>query len=174
MLPLTAVQLLWVNLITDGPPALALSLDRDPGVMKQAPRDPKSRLLDRESLRFVVATGCITAAIGGGLLVGMPRTGFTLMQTRTAIFLVATIAQLLYVYPARRSRTATGSNGALHAVVVLCVVLQVLTVVMPSLRSLLGLESVNSATALIVAGAILLSWAGAEAYRFFADRLPAH
>jgi P-type Ca2+ transporter type 2C len=174
MLPLTAVQLLWVNLITDGPPALALSLDRDPGVMRREPRDPKSRLLDRESLRFVVATGCLTAGIGGALLVAMPRTGFTLMQTRTAIFLVATIAQLLYVYPARRSRTAGGSNGALHAVVVLCVVLQVLTVVMPSLRSLLGLESVKLETALIVAGAILLSWAGAEAYRFLADRLPAH
>jgi hypothetical protein len=100
----------------------------------------------------------------------MPRAGFTLMQTRTAIFLVATIAQLLYIYPARRSRTTAGSNVALHAVVVLCVALQVLTVVMPSLRKLLGLESVKLETALIAAGAILLSWAGAEAYRFLADR----
>ena len=72
LLPLTAVQLLWVNIVTDGPPALALGLDKDPGVMRERPRDPQSPLLDRESLRFVLTTGCFKAAIGGALLVAMP------------------------------------------------------------------------------------------------------
>ena len=48
------LPLLWVNIVTDGPPALALGLDKDPGVMRERPRDPRSPLLDRESLRFVL------------------------------------------------------------------------------------------------------------------------
>ena len=80
LLPLTAVQLLWVNIITDGPPALALGLDQDPGVMRERPRDPQAPLLDRESLRFILTTGCIKAAIGGALLVAMPLIGFSVLR----------------------------------------------------------------------------------------------
>ena len=40
LLPLTAVQLLWINVVADGPPALALALDRNPGIMNKPPRPP--------------------------------------------------------------------------------------------------------------------------------------
>ena len=42
MLPLTAAQILWINLMTDGLPALALAFDRTPGVMQQKPRPADS------------------------------------------------------------------------------------------------------------------------------------
>ena len=58
MVPLTAAQILWINLLTDGLPALALAFDRTPGVMQQPPRPVGSPLLDRPSARFVVGTGC--------------------------------------------------------------------------------------------------------------------
>jgi len=46
--PLLAIHLLWINLVTDGLPAVALSMDpKDPDVMKYPPRDPKEGLLDR-------------------------------------------------------------------------------------------------------------------------------
>ena len=57
LLPLTAVQLLWINVVADGPPALALALDRNPGVMTRPPRPPSSQLLDAPSLRFIAVTG---------------------------------------------------------------------------------------------------------------------
>ena len=50
MLPLTAAQILWINLLTDGLPALALAFDRTPGVMQQPPRPADSPLLDRPSV----------------------------------------------------------------------------------------------------------------------------
>ena len=42
LVPLIAVQLLWINIIADGPPALALGVDRNPGMMLQRPRSPSS------------------------------------------------------------------------------------------------------------------------------------
>jgi Ca2+-transporting ATPase len=174
MLPLTAVQLLWVNLITDGPPALALSLDRDPSVMERPPRDPNSRLLDRTSLRFILVTGCITAAAGCALLVAMPLAGFRDTETRTTIFLVATIAQLVFVYPARRIGRVGGFNKVLHVVVALSVGLQILTVLIPGLRVLLGLEPVTPSMTVLVAMAVLLSWGAAETYSLIVERRPLH
>ena len=52
-----AAQILWINLLTDGLPALALAFDRTPGVMQQPPRAVDSPLLDRPSLRFIVGAG---------------------------------------------------------------------------------------------------------------------
>jgi len=164
LLPLTAVQLLWVNIITDGPPALALGLDRDAGVMHERPRDPKVPLLDRESLRFILTTGCIKGAIGGALLVAMPLIGFSVMQTRTAIFLHTTIAQLFYAYPARRINAPPRFNGALHLAVILGVGVQLLTVLLPSLRILLGLEPLTVDLLTMVSAAVLLTWGAAELY----------
>ncbi|MCZ7653999.1 MAG: HAD-IC family P-type ATPase [Rhodocyclaceae bacterium] len=65
--------LLWINFIADGPPALALALDRNPGVMEQPPRDPKAPLLDGPSLRFIFITGITKAAGGVALLTVLPR-----------------------------------------------------------------------------------------------------
>jgi Ca2+-transporting ATPase len=164
LLPLTAVQLLWVNIVTDGPPALALGLDQDPGVMRERPRDPRTPLLDRESLRFVLTTGLAKAAIGGALLFFAPLMGFSLMQTRTAVFLHATIGQLFYAYPARRISAPPQFNGALHLAVILGVGLQLLTVLLPSLRTLLGLEPLTLEMMTLVTAAVSLTWGGAEAY----------
>ena len=164
LLPLTAVQLLWVNIITDGPPALALALDQDPDIMRGRPRDPQAPLLDRESLRFIVITGGIKAAVGGALLVAMPLIGFTVLETRTAIFLHATVGQLFYAYPARRINAPPQFNGALHLAVTLSIGLQLLTVLLPGLRRLLGLEPLTPEMLTLVSAAVVLTWGAAEFY----------
>jgi Ca2+-transporting ATPase len=165
-LPLTAVQLLWVNIITDGPPALALGLDRDAGVMRRRPRDPQAPLLDRDSLLFIVAAGGLKALVGGALMVLLPRAGFSLLETQTALFLHATIGQLFYAYPARRSITGDSPpqfNLALHLSVILGTGLQLMTVWAPALRGLLGLAVPGWPLLGTVAVAVLLTWAMAEA-----------
>src|SRR6266511_501971 len=164
LLPLPAVQLLCVNIVTDGPPALALGSDKDPGVMQERPRDPQAPLLDRESLRFILTTGCFKGAVGGALLVATPLIGFGMLQTRTVIFLHATIGQLFYAYPARRITAPPQFNGALHLAVILGVGLQLLTVMIPGLRTLLGLEPLTLELFALVSAAVLLTWGAAEAY----------
>jgi magnesium-transporting ATPase (P-type) len=51
----TAAQILWINLLTDGLPALALAFDRTPGVMQQKPRPADSPLLGRASVAWGVS-----------------------------------------------------------------------------------------------------------------------
>ncbi len=163
LLPLTAVQLLWINIVADGPPALALALDRNPGLMEQPPRDPGAPLLDRASLQFIVVTGVVKAATGGALLLMLPLYGFSVAVTRTLVFLFESIAQLVFAYPARHVQVFPLVNGWLHAAVVLGIVLQVATVLVQSLRLLLGLEPLGVEAFLWVAGSVLVTWAVAEA-----------
>lgn len=162
-LPLTAVQLLWINIIADGPPALALALDRNPGIMQLPPRPASARLLDEPSLRFIIETGIAKALAGVALLVMLPRLGYSLDETRTAVFLFESLAQLVFVYPARKLNIIPMQNPLLHATVALSVMLQVSTVMVPGLRSLLQLVPLDAAVWAMIAGAVLLTWAFAEA-----------
>jgi Ca2+-transporting ATPase len=163
-LPLTAVQLLWVNIVTDGPPALALGLDRNSGVMRERPRDPQAPLLDRASLSFIVVTGIAKAAVGGALLVALPYYGYGFEATRSLLFLYVSIGQLVFAYPARQIHVKPERNLALHLAVALCAVAQLLTPYLPALRELLRLEFINLPALVVLAAAILLSWGIAEVF----------
>ncbi|MDF3000953.1 MAG: ATPase, P-type (transporting), superfamily, subfamily, partial [Bacillota bacterium] len=62
--PLKAIHILWVNLITDSLPGLALGVDTgDPDIMKQAPRDPKESLFANGGLAITIFFGCIIGGI---------------------------------------------------------------------------------------------------------------
>ncbi|MFJ8113864.1 cation-translocating P-type ATPase [Streptomyces sp. NPDC096132] len=90
--PLTAAQLLWINIIMDGPPAMALAVDpaRD-DVMRHPPRDPDERILDARRLLAVGRAGAVMALGTVGLLalarqsVG-PETALTMTFTTFVLF----------------------------------------------------------------------------------------
>lgn len=71
--PLTAIQLLWLNLVTDGAPALALGSEKgDPDIMLQKPRPPKEPIINKYmQLGILVQTIAITAATLGAFYVGL-------------------------------------------------------------------------------------------------------
>jgi Ca2+-transporting ATPase len=171
LLPLTAVQLLWINVIANGPSALALGLDRNPGVMRRPPRASNAPLLDAPSLRFIFFVGTVKALIGGALLVFLPKldfTGFTPEATRTAVFLFESIAPLAFIYPTRRIHNSQPQvNSALHLSVVLGVGIQMLAMFLPALRALLGLDAPSQSALLIVAASVALTWGIAEVYASF-------
>ncbi len=87
LLPLTAVQLLWINVIGNGAPALALTFDHNPGVMHQRPRQADGRFLDAQSVRFIVVSGLAKAFAGIVLFLLLPFLGYAILETRTAVFL---------------------------------------------------------------------------------------
>jgi Ca2+-transporting ATPase len=161
-LPLTAAQLLWINVVADGPPALALALDRNPGIMQRPPRPPSSRLLDDPSLRFIMITGVTKAFVGVALLVLLPMLGHSLEATRTAVFLFESMAQLVFAYPARKLNIVPLPNQALHIAVGSGVLLQLATVLVPGLRAVLHLVPLDGMAMIAVFVSVLVSWAAAE------------
>ncbi len=162
LVPLTAVQLLWINLIADGPPALALGLDRNPGVMRRPPRAPTAPLLTRAGIRFVVTTGVLKAAVGLSLFFFMPSLDFTGEETRTAVFLYESLAQLAFVYPSRRISERPVRNRVLNWIIVASIALQALTISSPWLRTILGLEQLDAEALGLVAMSLAASIIGAN------------
>jgi len=164
LVPLTAVQLLWINIISNGPPALAIGLDRTPGVMSRGPRAPEAPLLGRRALRFVLVTGSLKAAVGLSMLVALPALGFTTLETRTVVFLFETLAQLAYVYPSRQLELRPLGNRVLNVIVVASALLQPALVHVPFTRRLLGLEPLQPMAWVIVLAGVVVSWLFAEFY----------
>ena len=131
MLPLTAAQILWINLMTDGVPALALAFDRTPGVMQQPPRPPNAPLLDRPSVRFVVAAGSMKAVLALGVLGLVPSFGYSLEVARAVAFHFMAVGQLLLTYPSRHTWMRPLPNRYLHAAVIVGVTIQVAAASLP-------------------------------------------
>ena len=162
LLPLTAAQILWINLVTDGLPALALALDRTPDVMQQPPRPADAPLLDRPSMRFVAGAGMVKALLALGLLALVPRLGYGIDAARVTAFHFMAVGQLLYTYPARRSRSLPRPNHVLHAAVALGVVVQIVAAWIPVTSALLGGAWLPAPLWLLVGATALVSWASAE------------
>jgi len=93
-LPLTALQILWINFLGDGPPGLALAVDRNEGVMARPPRTPGGHLLDARSARFVLMSGAFKGLVGFGALIALPELGFPLLTVQTVIFQTESLGKL--------------------------------------------------------------------------------
>ncbi|RIL03542.1 MAG: cation-translocating P-type ATPase [Proteobacteria bacterium] len=100
--PLLPVQLLWINLVTDGLPALALATDPiDPGVMRRPPRPASAQLADGAALRGLLLTGALTAAVAFAAYWFALRGGSDVEAARNAAFSTLVFAELLRSFGAR-------------------------------------------------------------------------
>jgi Ca2+-transporting ATPase len=105
-LPLLPIQILWMNLVTDGFPALALAVDpKAPDLMKRRPRRPDARLLERDRLVAIGLEGLMLSTIALGAftysLYGLHQ---DVEQARTVAFTVLVINQLVHAFNCRSDR----------------------------------------------------------------------
>jgi len=165
--PFEPLALLWINLITDVSPAIALGLEpREPDILTRAPFARSGALLDPADWRRVmVDAGLMTGATLGSFGYGLARYGDS-PQARTLAFMTLTSAQLLYSLPSRSEGRLDdrrlAPNPLLARVVVASLALQACTLFFPPLRSLLRTAPLGVADLAVVAATTALPAAARE------------
>jgi P-type Ca2+ transporter type 2C len=112
-LPLRPIQLLWLNLVTDGAPALALGVERgDPDIMKRRPRPVAEPVINREMLIGVVVQAIVmTAAVMLSFLYGLRAYPDNLAEAQTVTFATLIMSELLRAFTSRSERHSVFSIG---------------------------------------------------------------
>lgn len=101
--PLTAIQLLWLNLVTDGAPALALAMEKgDPDIMDQPPRPTKEPIINQDMwIGVAIQTIAITAVTLGAYYLGLYLDPQHIQFAETMAFTTLSLSELLRAYTAR-------------------------------------------------------------------------
>jgi len=155
--PFTAIQVLWVNLIMDGPPAMALGVDPPAsGVMERAPRRNDTAILTRTRVRRVLTTGAVMAAGTLGLLAWQADVGSEEHALAMA-FTTFVFFQVFNVFNARDEQQSvfhreTLRNGKLWLAVALVVLLQVLAVHVNPVQDVFGTADLTAGDWMAVIG----------------------
>lgn len=164
--PLLPIQLLWLNLVTDSFPALALGVEKgEADIMYEPPRDPNEPILDKEIVITVaIQSIAITLATLGAYLFGLNHYGMTeegLMYARTMAFATLILCELLRSYSARSInftlfQIGVFSNKTLVKATLLSFGLMLLVMYVPFLEELFKLKDLGTMAWAVVIGASLL------------------
>ncbi len=139
--PLTAIQLLWLNLITDGAPALALGTEKgDPDIMNQPPRPPTESIINRYMLiGIIIQMIAIAGATLGAFYIGQFTDPSHVEFAETMAFVTLSCSELLRAYTARSEyipllKIGVFKNKWMNLAVISSLVLIMLVVYVPFLN----------------------------------------
>lgn len=167
-LPLLAVQILWINLVTDGLPNMALTMEKgEEDVMKRKPRPRNEPILNNEMKLLIFFIGILTDIGLLGAYFVLESKGFDLPHLRTILFSALAIGSLVYVFAVRSLRRPIFrmnplENRWLLAAVGLGLVLQIAVVYAPVFQNLFQTVALSSTDWLIVLGLGLIKLVALE------------
>jgi Ca2+-transporting ATPase len=196
--PLTAIQLLWLNLITDGAPALALAVEKgDPDIMNQKPRAKSEPIVNRSmmlglGIQTVAQTAAVLTAFGLGLIwhleagaavVGNPIFyliqhdwgGIDVQSAETMAFVTLSLCELFRAYTVRSERASlfqigVFSNRSMQYAVGLSIALLLLVCSVPFLQPIFNTHFLSGREWAIVVGLALIPATAEEITKFFLRR----
>jgi Ca2+-transporting ATPase len=156
-LPLSAVQILYVNLATDGLPALALAVDPpEEDLMKRKPRNPRIGIFTRPVVTLMALGGVWSALVNLGLFIWALNSGRGLEQAMTMTFVSLVLIQFFKAYNFRSDRHSVlrrpFANKWLNLAIIWELVLLSLIVYLPFLHDAFGTYALSPTDWLIVAG----------------------
>ena len=183
LLPLLATQILWVNLVTDSLPALAVGVDpADAGLMRRAPRDPRTGVI---TARMWYGIALAAAVIGAGTLLmldaglpgGLIAGSGPVEYARTLAFNTLVIYQLYAVFCARSDEESVSRglfrNGWLWLAVAAGIALQAAVIYLPALQRAFGTVALGAGDWLLcaaVASTVVFAREGGKAWWRSVDR----
>jgi P-type Ca2+ transporter type 2C len=196
--PLTAIQLLWLNLVTDGAPALALAMEKgDPDTMDQSPR-PRDEPIINKSMRLgliiqtLIQTTVVLIAFGLGLawhmqgglpagvnplagLMGQDWLASDIRVAQTMAFLTLSLAELFRAYTVRSEKVSLFSIGVfsnryMQYAVGLSVGLLLLVTLVPFLQPIFDTAPLRPVEWAAIVGLALLPAVTEEITKFFLRR----
>lgn len=196
--PLTAIQLLWLNLITDGAPALALAVEKgDPDIMEQKPRAKSEPIVNRSmmlglGIQTVAQTAAVLTAFALGLIwhleagahvIGNPITyliqhdwrGIDVQTAETMAFVTLSLCELFRAYTVRSERASlfqigVFSNRYMQYAVGLSMLLLFLVVSVPFLQPIFNTHFPSPREWSVVIGLSLIPAVAEEITKFFLRR----
>jgi Ca2+-transporting ATPase len=196
--PLTAIQLLWLNLITDGAPALALAVERgDPDIMEQQPRAKSEPIINRSmmlglGIQTIAQTGAVLTAFALGLiwhleagaqvegnpivyLIQHDWRGVDVQTAETMAFVTLSLCELFRAYTVRSERASifqigVFSNRYMQYAVGLSIALLVLVVSVPFLQPIFNTHFPSPREWAVIVGLALLPAIAEEITKFFLRR----
>ena len=196
--PLTAIQLLWLNLITDGAPALALAVEKgDPDIMEQKPRAKSEPIVNRSMLlglvvQTIAQTGAVLTAFALGLIwhleagafvVGNPLTfllqhdwrSVDVQSAETMAFVTLSLCELFRAYTVRSERASifqigVFSNPYMQYAVGLSIALLLLVCSVPFLQPIFNTHFLSGREWAVIVGLALIPATAEEITKFFLRR----
>jgi Ca2+-transporting ATPase len=168
-LPLTAIQLLVLNLITDGAPALALGLEKgDPDIMDRSPRHPDEPVINRVMVWRILIQGIVdTIAVLGAFRIGLYLFPENVHHAQTMAFATLAISELLRAYSARSERyfiwqIGIFSNKYMQYAVLSSLIIQLAIIYLPFLDPIFNTTFLGWREWLVMLPLILLPAVAAE------------
>ena len=165
-LPILPLQILFLNLVTDVFPALALGVgEGDPHLMERPPRDPEEPILTRQHwLSIVGYSAVITVAVLGALALAMLWLGMEQSEAVTVSFLTLAFAQLWHVFNMRDRdsgfiRNDITQNRWVWGALALCSGLLLLAVYVPGLANLMKVRNPGAEGWGLILGMSFVPWA---------------
>jgi Ca2+-transporting ATPase len=156
-IPLLPIHILWVNLVTDGLPGLALAAEpAERGVMQRPPRAQAESLFANGMWQHILGIGLLIAGLCLGVQAWALSTGHAHWQTM--VFTVLTLSQMAHVMAIRSERESLwqlglGTNRPLLGAVLLTFGLQMATIYVPLLNPIFKTEALSFAELAICLGA---------------------
>jgi Ca2+-transporting ATPase len=154
-LPLSAVQILYVNLATDGLPALALAVDPpEDDLMRRKPRDPRTGIFTRPVVSLMVVGGLWSTLINLGLFIWALNSGRSSAEAMTMTFVSLVLIQFFKAYSFRSDRQSVFhrpfANKWLNRAILWELLLLILIVYIPALHGPFGTFSLTSVDWVII------------------------
>jgi Ca2+-transporting ATPase len=147
--PLTAVQILYVNLATDGLPAVALAVDPpEEDLMRRPPRNPRRGIFTRAVIVLTLFGGLWSMVVNLALFFWLLHSGRSLVEAMAMIFVLLVTIEFFKAYNFRSDRVSVVrrplANRWLNAAIVAELAVLLAIVYIPFLQSLLGTFSMSA------------------------------